>query len=111
VKIVEIKPPKIARGRRDRSVLPAVAFCGVVVLAGGAWLGLQVAGPLQVAAKLHSENDAIERQLRAKEIQNQTAQKALSAIRTDQGAIDAARSKGYMFPTERPLHVQSEHKP
>lgn len=82
-------------------------FFGLVGCLACTWLGLQVAGPLQVAARLHSENDALERSLRRKEIQNQTAMKQFNAIHTDQGAIAAARAKGYMFANERPLHIQS----
>ena len=83
-------------------------FFGVSACVACCWFGFQVAVPLQVAARLHSENDAIELNLRKKDIQNQNALKQLTAIGTDQGAIAAARAKGYMFANERPLHIQSE---
>ncbi len=104
-----IKSPSPKPTRRSQVGIPAsLLFFGVVACVACAWFGLQVAGPLKDASRLHSENDAIERQLRNREIQNQNALKQVRAIDTDQGAIAAARAKGYMFANERPLHIQNE---
>ena len=104
IKLQDAKPHL----RRQPGVPPAILFFGLLACLACGWFGFQVAVPLQVAGRLHSENDAIERSLRKKEIQNQTALKQLTAIGTDQGAIAAARAKGYMFANERPLHIQNE---
>jgi hypothetical protein len=93
------------------AIPPALVFFGIVMCVGCAWLGLQVAGPLEQAARLHSENDGLERTLRLAEIHNQDAVKQAHALNTDEGVVAAAREKGYMFPRERPLHVQSESAP
>jgi len=107
VNAIKSLSPKPAR-KRQTGIPPALLFFGAVACVACGWLGLQVAGPLQVAARLHSENDAIERQLHLREIQNQNALKQVRAIDTEQGAIAAARAKGYMFANERPLHIQNE---
>ena len=104
VKLQTAKP----NSRRLPAVPPAMLFFGLLACLACGWFGFQVAVPLQLAARLHSENDAIEFNLRKKELQNQTALKQLTAIGTDQGAIAAARAKGYMFANERPLHIQNE---
>lgn len=99
------------RRNRGIAIVPAMILGGLVISLGCGWLGLQVANPLQQAARLRRDNDALEKDLRRAEIRNQDAQKRLLAISTDEGAIQAARSRGFMFPQEHPLHVQSEAAP
>jgi hypothetical protein len=99
-------------GSRPKSGIPTpLWFFGAIFCAGCCWLGLQVAGPIQQAARLHNENDALERTLRRTEIRNVEARKQAAAMATDQGAILAARSKGYTFENERPLRIQSHDRP
>ena len=104
---IEPRTRKSSGRRSGTGVPPALIFFGLVVCIACGWLGQQVAGPLQQAARLHGENDAIERDLRRREIRNQEARKQAEAILTDAGAIAAARAKGYMYRYERPLRVQN----
>jgi hypothetical protein len=101
---------RIANGGRKAQapIPPSLLFFGLLICGACCWLGLQVASPLQEAAKLHGDNDDLERSVRQAQLKNQEARKQVEAIATDQGAILAARSKGYMFPNERPLHIQSD---
>jgi hypothetical protein len=93
---------------RTPGIPPALIFCGLFICMGCGWLGLQVAGPIQLASKLHNENDALERSLHRAKIRNQEAEKRERAIGTEQGAKVAVRAHGYMFTSERPLHIQNE---
>jgi len=83
-------------------------FFGLIVCVGCCWLGLQVAGPLKEAGRLKAENDILERQLRTKNMSNEAERKQVQAIRTEYGKVVAARSRGYMYKNEHPLHVRSD---
>ncbi len=100
--------PSASKPRNQAGIPSAMMFCGLAICMACGWLGLQVAGPLEQASRLHGENDALERTLRRAELRNQEARKEVKAIGTDQGAILAARTRGYMFAHEHPLHIQSE---
>jgi hypothetical protein len=111
--VTAIKPQIGATALRPRGhgIPPALIFCGLFICMGCGWLGLQVAGPIQVANKLHSENDVLERSLRRAQIRNQEAEKEVQAIGTEEGAKVAARAHGFMFAREHPLHMQNEPTP
>ena len=101
---------RITQPPREKSfhIPPALIVFGLLICVACGWLGRQVAGPLEQATKLHNENDALERNVRRADIRNQEALKQVEALKTEQGAIDSTRSKGYMFQNERPLRIQNE---
>lgn len=109
VEVTAIKLQTTTTKRRAQGgIPPSLIFFGVVVCLGCGWLGQQVAGPLQQAARLHGENDAIEREVRKRDIRNQEARKQADAILTEEGIVAAARARGFTFKHERPLRIQSE---
>ena len=107
MKAIKLKITQPARESR-LTIPPALIVFGVLICIACGWLGRQVAGPLEQATRLHNENDVLEKDVRRAEIRNQEAQKQIESLKTEQGAIDSTRAKGYMFENERPLHIQSE---
>ena len=107
IKLVDMTTRKTAR----KPIPPVLLVAGVAISIGFSWYGLQVAAPLRQAMRIHAENDAMERHLRNLDIQNQSERKLAESMETDQGKIIAARSRGYMFKNERPLHIQNDPAP
>ena len=107
--IIRLRVSKAPAATRA-GISPLLLFIGVLTCGACGWLGLQVAGPIEHAGRLRGENDALERLLRRADIRNQDAQKQAEAMGTDRGAKDAARSKGYVFANERPLHIQNDSR-